>query len=124
MLVYVVGHDGRPLMPTSNGAFVRIALKDGRAKVIKGKPFTIKLLYETISFAMERRRAPHIALLCKGSARQGNDQYSKGKARCGWDACGKGTAWKFSDWLGSGRFAQQRQRIEERGSKMQRHCAD
>ena len=47
MLVYVVGYDDRPLMPTSNGAFVRIALKDGRAKVIKGKPFTIRLLYET-----------------------------------------------------------------------------
>lgn len=50
MLVYVVDHNGQPLMPTTRGAFVRIALKEGRAKVIRTKPFTIQLLYETTSF--------------------------------------------------------------------------
>lgn len=50
MLVYVIGHDGHPLMPTSDGAFVRHALKDGRAKVVRQKPFTIELLYKTTSY--------------------------------------------------------------------------
>jgi len=42
--VYVVNKDGKSLMPT-NPAKARILLKEGKAKVEKRKPFTIKLTY-------------------------------------------------------------------------------
>lgn len=50
MLVYVVDKNGQPLMPTHNGAKVRVLLKQKRAKVVSKCPFTIKLLYESTSF--------------------------------------------------------------------------
>lgn len=50
MLVYVVDKNGQPLMPTCNGAKVRVLLKQKRAKVVSKCPFTIKLLYESTSF--------------------------------------------------------------------------
>ena len=50
MLVYVVDKNGQPLMPTHNGAKVRVLLKQKRAKVISKCPFTIKLLYESTNF--------------------------------------------------------------------------
>lgn len=50
MLVYVLDMNGQPLMPTHNGAKVRVLLKQKRAKVISKCPFTIKLLYESTSF--------------------------------------------------------------------------
>ena len=46
MLVYVLDIDGHPLMPTKRFGKVRRMLRDGRAKVIRREPFTIKLLYE------------------------------------------------------------------------------
>ena len=50
MPVYVVSQNGKPLMPSYRYAHVRILLKGGMAKVIKTKPFTIKLLYETTEY--------------------------------------------------------------------------
>lgn len=50
MLVFVLDKNGHPLMPTHNGAKVRVLLKQKRAKVISKCPFTIKLLYESTSF--------------------------------------------------------------------------
>lgn len=50
MLVYVVDKNGQPLMPTHNGAKVRVLLKQKRVKVVSKCPFTIKLLYESTSF--------------------------------------------------------------------------
>lgn len=50
MLVYVVDKNGQPLMPTHNGAKVRVLLKHKRAKVVSKCPFTIKLLYESTNF--------------------------------------------------------------------------
>lgn len=50
MLVYVLAMNGQPLMPTHNGAKVRVLLKQKRAKVVSKCPFTIKLLYESTSF--------------------------------------------------------------------------
>ena len=44
-LVYVLNKDGLPLMPTHKLGKVRHLLKDGKAKVIKRSPFTIKLNY-------------------------------------------------------------------------------
>ena len=50
MLVYVLDKNGQPLMPTHNGAKVRVLLKRKRAKVVSKCPFTIRLLYESTSF--------------------------------------------------------------------------
>lgn len=45
-MVYVIGIDGKPLMPTNN-AKARILLKEKKATVQTIKPFTIKLTYKT-----------------------------------------------------------------------------
>ena len=45
--VYVLNKDGKPLMPTTRGGHVRHLLKEKKARVVKTKPFTIQLLYET-----------------------------------------------------------------------------
>ena len=44
-LVYVLNKDNKPLMPTRRCGFVRRALQDGRAEVVRREPFTIRLLY-------------------------------------------------------------------------------
>ena len=46
MFVYVLDKNNRPLMPTQRFGKVRRMLRDGRAKVVRREPFTIKLLYE------------------------------------------------------------------------------
>lgn len=45
--VYVLNKSGKPLMPTNRCGHVRWLLKEGKAKVVERKPFTIQLLYET-----------------------------------------------------------------------------
>ena len=37
-------------MPTKRHGKIRRMLKDGRAKVVKAKPFTIQLTYETTEY--------------------------------------------------------------------------
>ncbi|HBF77792.1 RNA-guided endonuclease IscB [Clostridium tyrobutyricum] len=49
-MVYVLNKDGKPLMPTNRCAKVRILLKEKKARVVKSKPFTIQLLYETKNY--------------------------------------------------------------------------
>lgn len=46
MFVYVLDINNRPLMPTKRFGKVRRILRDGKAKVVRREPFTIKLLYE------------------------------------------------------------------------------
>ena len=46
MLVYVLNINGQPLMPTSRCGKVKHLLKSGKAKIVKGCPFTIQLTYE------------------------------------------------------------------------------
>lgn len=46
MLVYVLKQNGQPFMPTERFGKVRRLLKEGKAKVVRGEPFTIRLLYE------------------------------------------------------------------------------
>ena len=41
-MVYVISQDGKPLMPCSD-PIARLLLKQGKAKVKKREPFTIKL---------------------------------------------------------------------------------
>ena len=45
-MVYVLDVNGQPLMPTCRHGKVKRLLKEGKAKVVKRCPFTIKLLYK------------------------------------------------------------------------------
>lgn len=51
-MVYVISQDNNPLMPCSN-AIARLLLKQGKAKVKKREPFTIKLTYETANYTQD-----------------------------------------------------------------------
>ena len=44
--VYLLDKSGKPLMPCHNGAFIRVMLKEKKAKVVRAKPFTVQLLVE------------------------------------------------------------------------------
>ncbi len=46
-VVYVQSASGKPLMPTTRCGHVRILLKEGKARVVERKPFTIQLMYES-----------------------------------------------------------------------------
>ena len=46
-MVYVIGYNGQPLMPTKRYGKVRRLLNSGKAKVVHGCPFTIQLMYES-----------------------------------------------------------------------------
>lgn len=46
-MVYVIDKNGQPLMPTKRHGKVKHLLNEGRAKVVKRCPFTIKLLYDS-----------------------------------------------------------------------------
>lgn len=52
-MIYVLDRDGKPLMPTKRNRKVRLWLKEGQAKVVRRKPFTIQLLFETTRFTQE-----------------------------------------------------------------------
>ena len=49
IMVYVINYDGTPLMPCSN-MVARMLLHQGKAKVKRKFPFTIKLLYQTTNY--------------------------------------------------------------------------
>jgi len=48
-MVYVINYDNQPLMPCSN-AIARLLLKQGKAKVKRKTPFTIKLTYQADNY--------------------------------------------------------------------------
>lgn len=48
-MVYVLSKDNKPLMPCTN-VIARLLLKQGKAKVKRKEPFTIKLIYETTEY--------------------------------------------------------------------------
>lgn len=50
MLVYVLNIDGHPLMPTEMCGKVRRLLKSNKAKVVKRCPFTIQLMYKSMTY--------------------------------------------------------------------------
>lgn len=52
MLVYVLNKEGKPLMPTTS-VIARLLLKEGKAKVVKRTPFTIRMLIETTNYKQE-----------------------------------------------------------------------
>ena len=49
-MVYVLNSKGQPIMSTKRYGKVRHLLKENKAKVVKAKPFTIQLLYETTNY--------------------------------------------------------------------------
>lgn len=51
-MVYVLNRDGKPLMPCS-ARTARILLKEGKARVVRTTPFTIKLLYGSSGYKQE-----------------------------------------------------------------------
>ena len=51
-MVYVISQENKPLMPCSN-PIARLLLKQGKAKVKKREPFTIKLTYETTNYTQD-----------------------------------------------------------------------
>ena len=51
-MVYVISQDNKPRMPCSN-PIARLLLKQGKAKVKKREPFTIKLTYETANYTQD-----------------------------------------------------------------------
>ena len=51
-MVYVISQDNKSLMPCSN-PIARLLLKQGKAKVKRREPFTIKLIYETTDYAQD-----------------------------------------------------------------------
>lgn len=52
-MVYVLGKNGQPLMPTDRHGKVRRLLKSNKAKVVRKCPFTIQLLYESTTHTQE-----------------------------------------------------------------------
>lgn len=52
-MVYILSEYGQPLMPTNKHGKVKHLLRDGKAKVVKRCPFTIKLLYDTANYTQE-----------------------------------------------------------------------
>ena len=48
-MVYVISKTNEPLMPCSN-VIARLLLKQGKAKVKRKEPFTIRLNYETTNY--------------------------------------------------------------------------
>lgn len=52
-MVYVLSKNGQPLMPTNRHGKVKHLLKDGKAKVVKRCPFTIKLLYNSTNYTQD-----------------------------------------------------------------------
>lgn len=52
-MVYVLGKDGQPLMPTNRHGKVRRLLKSGKAKIVRKCPFTIQLLCESTTHTQE-----------------------------------------------------------------------
>ena len=50
MLTYVLSSTGKPLMPTRRSGHVRKLLDEKKAKVVKMKPFTIRLRYKSTEY--------------------------------------------------------------------------
>lgn len=52
-MVYVLDINGQPLMPTNRHGKIKHLLKQGKAKVVRRCPFTIKLLYESTAYTQK-----------------------------------------------------------------------
>lgn len=52
-MVYIIGKNGQPLMPTDRHGKVRRLLKSNKAIVVKRCPFTIQLMYDSTNYTQE-----------------------------------------------------------------------
>jgi hypothetical protein len=87
-MVYVINSNGKPLMPCSN-VIARLLLKQGKAKVVRKTPFTIKLNYLTTEYTKELvlgvdTGSSHIGVAVSDS--DGNI-YLHSHGRCQFTAC-------------------------------------
>ena len=57
-MVYVQNKDGKPLMPTTRYCYVRLLLKEKKARVVCTTPFTIQLHYDTGKPVWALRKTP------------------------------------------------------------------
>lgn len=71
-MVYIIGQDGQPLMSTNRHGKVKHLLKDGKAKVVRKCPLTIKLLYSSTTYTQ-----PLTLGQDTGSGTHGNVVYSE-----------------------------------------------
>ncbi len=73
MFVYVLDMNGQPLMPTQRFGKVRRLLRDKKAKVVRGCPFTIRLLYEPKTKIVQEvvlgvdTGSKHVGVACVGN---------------------------------------------------------
>ena len=81
--VYVLGMDGKPLMPTKRYGWVRRALRDGRAVPVKTVPFTIRLTYQPKTKEVQKVRiAPDPGRTNPGLAAVREDGKCLFRAKC------------------------------------------
>ena len=94
-MVYVLSKNGQPLMPTNRHGKVKHLLKSGKAKVVRRCPFTIKLLYDSMTHTQNLTLGVDTGSGTIGTAvsdDNGNIVYmSKVKLRKSiWISCGRG----------------------------------
>ena len=73
--VFVMSKDGERLMPTKRFGRVRHLLRDGKAKIINHRPFTIQLVYEVSTYTQpmelcEDTGYQHIGISLKSEAHE------------------------------------------------------
>lgn len=76
--VFVLDKDSEPLMPTTRFSKVHRMLKEGKAKVVTSKPFTIQLCYEpethiVLKVAVNRKKACSVDQLTGKETKQASD---------------------------------------------------
>ena len=69
-MVYVLNIHGQPLVPTDRHGRVKHLLRRGEAKVVRSKPFTIQLLYETPDHIQQVASASTADTSASGPARR------------------------------------------------------
>ena len=73
--VFVMSKDGERLMPTKRFGRVRHLLRDGKAKIINHRPFTIQLVYEVSTYTQpmelcEDTGYQHVGISLKSEAHE------------------------------------------------------
>ena len=66
-MVYVQNKDGKPLMPTTRYCYVRLLLKEKKARVVCTTPFTIQLNYDTPDVTQDLNGTPNYYNSTKGA---------------------------------------------------------
>lgn len=81
MTIFVLNKDGEPMMPTTRPGRVRHLLTEGKAKIVKHRPFTIQLTYESTNYKQPIEFCcdtgdHHVGISLKSEAKEYlNDEY-------------------------------------------------